>query len=145
MRPTRSLHVLLVASTASLVTLSAPAHHSYAQFDRCHPVALEGDIQNVEWANPHIVISLKTADATSYRLEWFNLPQLQSAGLSTGTLKTGDHVVITGSATRDPALRLVSLLTEIRRPSDGWSWTRPPRPESLDCEAQAASAAKPPV
>jgi hypothetical protein len=141
MRTSRSLYALLVASTASLVTLSAPAHHSYAQFDRCHPVALEGDIQNVEWANPHIVINLKTVDAASYRVEWFNLPQLQSAGLATGTLKTGDHVVITGSATRDPELKLLSLVTEIRRPSDGWSWTRPPRPESLECGA--AASAKP--
>jgi uncharacterized protein DUF6152 len=139
----RCLYVLLVSSTASLVTLSAPAHHSYAQFDRCHPVALEGDIQNVAWANPHIVIDLRTVDETSYRVEWFNLQQLQNAGLATETLKTGDHVVITGAATRDPALRLVSLVSEIRRTSDGWSWTRPPRPVSPGCEAEAASAAKP--
>jgi hypothetical protein len=143
MKASRSLSVLLVASTASLVTLSAPAHHSYAQFDRCHPVSIEGDILNVEWANPHIVIDLKAVDATTYRVEWFNLPQLQNAGLATETLKTGDHVVITGSATRDATLKLVSLLTEIRRPSDGWSWTRPPRPELLDCGAETASAAKP--
>ena len=141
MRTSRSLNVLVVASTASLVTLSAPAHHSYAQFDRCHPVALEGDIQNVEWANPHIVISLKAADATSYRVEWFNLQQLQNAGLATETLKTGDHVFITGSATRDPERKLLSLVTEIRRPSDGWSWTRPPPQATLDCEAEAAKPA----
>jgi hypothetical protein len=143
MRTSRSLQALLVASTASFVTLSAPAHHSYAQFDRCHPVALEGDIENVEWANPHIVINLMTVDAASYRVEWFNLQQLQHAGLATETLKTGDHVIITGSATRDPARKLLSLVTEIRRPSDGWSWTRPPRPAALDCEAEAVSAAKP--
>ena len=143
MRTSRSLYLLLVGSTGSLITLPAPAHHSYAQFDRCHPVALEGDIQNVQWVNPHIVIDLKTVDAKSYRVEWFNLPQLQNAGLGTETLKSGDHVVITGSATRDPQLKLLSLVTEIRRPSDGWSWTRPPRPETLDCEAAAVSAGKP--
>jgi hypothetical protein len=137
-RTSRSLYAFLIGSTASLITFSAPAHHSYAQFDRCHPVALEGDIQNVEWVNPHIVINLKTADAKSYRVEWFNLPQLESAGLATETLQAGDHVVITGSATRNPELKLLSLVTEIRRPSDGWSWTRPPRPETLDCAAQAA-------
>jgi hypothetical protein len=134
MNASRSLLVLLVASTASLITFSAPAHHSYAQFDRCNAVSLEGDVQNVEWANPHIVIDLKTADATTYRVEWFNLQQLQSAGLAPETLKTGDHVVITGNAWRDPNVKLVSLVSEIRRPSDGWSWTRPPRPLPADCQ-----------
>lgn len=122
-----------VAIAACLTWIPAHAHHSYAQFDRCKIVALEGEITSVAWVNPHIVIDLKTKDVPAYRVEWFNLTQLEQAGIAAQILKTGDHVVITGSETRDPALRLMSLVSQIRRPSDGWNWTRAPRPAPTGC------------
>jgi hypothetical protein len=121
-----------VAMIAACLSLSqAHAHHSYAQFDRCQRVTLEGEINKVEWVNPHIVIDLRTQDVPSYRVEWMALQQLERAGIATQALKAGDHVVITGHAWRDPAFKLLSLLSEVRRPSDGWSWTRErPTPEN---------------
>lgn len=114
-----------VAAIAACFGMSqADAHHSYAQFDHCQRVTLEGEINKVEWVNPHIVIDLRTKDVPSYRIEWMALQQLERAGIAAETLKAGDHVVITGHAWRDPALKLLSLLSEVRRPSDGWSWTR---------------------
>ncbi|HUQ51586.1 MAG TPA: DUF6152 family protein [Gammaproteobacteria bacterium] len=109
---------------ATLALAPAQAHHSYAAFDRCTPVELEGEIANVEWANPHIRISLRTAEVASYSVEWFSLIQMERAGLAAEVLKTGDHVVITGKAMRDPSMKILSLVTEIRRTSDGWTWTR---------------------
>ena len=114
---------------------TASAHHSYALFDRCKAVALEGEITSVEWVNPHIVIDLKTPDVPAYRVEWFSLGQLEQARIPAETLKTGDHVVITGSAMRDPATKVLSLVSEIRRPSDGWSWKRAERPAPTGCTA----------
>ena len=79
-----------VAVFAAAFALSqAQAHHSYAAFDRCTPLSLEGEI---------------------------------------------DRVVVTGNPLRDESKKVLSLLTEIRRPSDGWSWMRPtPRERPLDC------------
>jgi len=125
-----------LAVSLACIAVAAHAHHSYAQFDRCTSVMLEGEIVKVEWANPHIVIDLKTDAVKGYRVEWFNLTQLEQAGVATGTLKAGDHVLITGSAMRDPELKVLSLVSEIRRPSDGWSWTGPPRPLAPGCTAQ---------
>ena len=117
--------IATVAAIAACFCMSqAYAHHSYAQFDHCQPVTLEGEVNYVEWINPHIVISLRTNDVPSYRVEWMALLQLERAGIAVETLKAGDHVVITGRAWRDPALKLLSLLSEVRRPSDGWTWTR---------------------
>jgi hypothetical protein len=134
--------VASTAATAAVTTMAAfsalrpaHAHHSYAQFDRCTSVALEGEIMSVEWVNPHIRIDLKTSDVPSYFIEWFSLGQLQQAGIEAETLKAGDRVVVTGSAMRDPAVKLLSLLSEIRRPSDGWSWARAPRPMPTSCAA----------
>jgi hypothetical protein len=132
-----SRNALPLAALAACFALSpAHAHHSYAQFDRCKSVALEGEITSVEWVNPHIMIKLKTQDVPSYRVEWFSLGQLEAAGIAADTLKTGDHVVVLGNAMRDPELKVLSLLSEIRRPSDGWSWKRAPRPPQTGCETQ---------
>jgi hypothetical protein len=43
-------------------------------------------------------------------------------------------VIITGAAMRDPNLKVLSLLSEIRRPSDGWRWARE-RPVPETCAA----------
>ncbi|HJR70654.1 MAG TPA: DUF6152 family protein [Gammaproteobacteria bacterium] len=126
-----SRFVFAAAVVAGSIAGAAYAHHSYAAFDRCKPVALEGEINKVEWVNPHIVIDLRTKDVSNYRIEWFALGQLAQADIATETLRTGDHVVITGAPMRDPNLRVLSLLSEIRRPSDGWRWGRErPLPEA---------------
>ena len=127
------------ASWAALIVSAlgcsaAHAHHGYAQYDRCTSVSLEGDIASIEWANPHIVLGLKTSSA-DYRVEWFTLDRLARAGLTQDALKLGDHVVITGKVMRDPAQKVMSLVSEIRRPSDGFSWTQP-RPVPADCVHQ---------
>jgi Family of unknown function (DUF6152) len=103
---------------------AAHAHHSYAQYDRCEAVTIEGKIERIEWTNPHIILSVKT-DETIYRVEWFTMLQLAQAGLDERALKSSDEVVITGSKNRNPELNVMTLLTAISRPSDGWSWSRP--------------------
>jgi hypothetical protein len=123
----------LLGVVAAAACGSAGAHHSYAQFETCKRVAIEGAITGVEWANPHVLITVRTADEGSYRIEWSSLQQLGAMGVSTDQLRTGDHVVITGSAHRDPAVKVVTLLTEIRKPSDGWMWTRD-RPIPENCK-----------
>jgi hypothetical protein len=126
--------VFVAAVAASSIAGDVYAHHSYAAFDRCKPVALEGKIDKVEWVNPHIVIELRAKDAGPYRIEWFALGQLAQADIAAGTLQTGDHVIITGAPMRDPSLKVLSLLSEIRRPSDGWVWARE-RQRPQDCPA----------
>lgn len=116
--------VFVAAVAASSIAGDVHAHHSYAAFDRCKPVALEGEIDNVEWVNPHIVIDLRTKDVGTYRIEWFALNQLVQRGIATGSLQSGDHVIITGAPMRDPNLKVLSLVSEIRRPGDGWRWAR---------------------
>ena len=102
---------------------SISAHHSYAAYDREHPVSIEGDIEQVAYENPHTVLTIRNATA-DYTVEWGALFQLQRWNVAPGTLKVGDHVIVTGSAWRDPSVRKLSIITDIRRPSDGWHWSR---------------------
>lgn len=121
---------------AALALAPAQAHHSYAAFDQCKTVVLEGEINGVEWVNPHILIDLRTEDVAHYRIEWFSLDQLNRAEIPAETLKPGDRVVITGNAIRDPSLRVMSRLSAIHRARDDWSWVRSqPRLTPTDCAA----------
>ena len=103
--------------------VAASAHHSYAAFDREHPVSIEGEVTQVVYGNPHVVISVRAADAT-YSVEWGNLNQMDRWNVTKTTLATGDHVIVTGSVTYARTDHRLSIVTSIQRPADGWNWSR---------------------
>ena len=103
------------------------AHHSYASFDREHPVTIEGTIGRVVFANPHVVLAVQTADKL-YNVEWGNLGQMNHWAVTKDTLNVGDHVRVTGSKTFDPADNRFSIVLKVERVSDGRSWGRQATP-----------------
>jgi len=120
---TRTL-MLTLAVLAAALPVTLDAHHSYAAFDREHPVSIEGEITQVVFANPHVVLTVRAADA-DYTVEWLSMFQLTGRyRVAKGTLTAGDHVVVTARATRNPSEHRLSLVTDVRRPRDGWSWSR---------------------
>jgi hypothetical protein len=122
-------NVAIACAAVVLLAATLDAHHSYAAFDREHPVAVEGDIESLLFANPHVVIGLRAADG-SYKVEWGALNQMVRWKITHDTLNVGDHVIVTAARTHDPADRRLSIVSEIRRPLDGWRWSRnaPPLP-----------------
>jgi len=115
---------IALAAAVLALAASAAAHHSYAAFDRDHPVAIEGDIDRMVFANPHVTFALRSGE-TTYSVEWGNLNQMNRYGVTGTTLAPGDHVVVTGSITFDKTDHRLSIVKSIRRPSDGWIWPRP--------------------
>jgi hypothetical protein len=116
--------VVSAASAILLLATSAFAHHSYGEFDRDHPITVEGVVQQVVLGNPHAIIQVRTDKNIVYTAEWGNALQLARTGVKAGTLRAGDRVVLTGSPLKDPSFHTISLVTEIRRPADGWRWLR---------------------
>ena len=55
--------VALTLAAVALAAASLDAHHSYAVFDREHPVSIEGDIERVVFGNPHVILAVRAADA----------------------------------------------------------------------------------
>ena len=113
----------LTFAAICLAGTAVSAHHSYAAYDRDHPVSIEGDISQVLYANPHVILTVRTSEA-EYTVEWLSLYQVSRWIVAKGKLAVGDHIVLTGRALRDRSEHRISLVTDIRRPSDGWIWSR---------------------
>ena len=139
---------ILLAAVLWTCTGTSPvqAHHAYGLFfDLCRSVTIEGRVDAVQWKDPHVFLELTLDDGTTHRAEWTSTQGLARTGVAADTLKAGDRIVVTGSTWKDRALmepatralvsdpppKLVSALTQIRRASDGWSWTRDGGPR--DC------------
>lgn len=118
---TRFFAVLLCVASAGTVAL---AHHSYGGYIREQNVSIEGVLDQVTVANPHGILMLRTDDGTMFTAEWASATQLQRAGVVPGMLAVGDRVIVRGSPARDPESHRLSLLTEVRRPRDGWQWLK---------------------
>jgi ABC-type oligopeptide transport system substrate-binding subunit len=105
---------------------AAAAHHP-PRFDRCKLYTVEGEVQSVDWVNPHVNVSIKSGDGMTYNLVWLNLQQLSLAGIQKDALKVGDRVVVKGSKQSEDATHVSMLLTEIRKTNDGLEWSQPPQ------------------
>jgi hypothetical protein len=130
---------LAAALWAGSAASAVEAHHAYGSFfDLCKSLTIEGRIDSVQWKDPHVFMQLALDDATAYRAEWTSPAALSRSGLRADTLKAGDRIAVTGSTWKDRALmepatralvsdpppKTVSALTQVRRASDGWNWTR---------------------
>src|SRR5262245_49276702 len=120
-----SMRIAVCTFLLAAILGAAPlrAHHSYASFDREHPVSIEGTLEKVQLVNPHVLLTIKTSEAVTYRVEGRTIQGVARGGHNPGSLKEAHHVVVIGAAKRDPDDHTVSLLTEGRRPADGWAWS----------------------
>ncbi len=83
---------LLIVSTAAL------AHHSFAMFDRGRDMIVTGTVQRVDYANPHVWLTLTVVNDESqeevWALEGGNLMGLYRGGWYKDTVKAGDEVTV---------------------------------------------------
>jgi hypothetical protein len=127
------------------------AHHSYGTFfDLCTRLTIEGQVESVQWKSPHVWLDVKTDDGTVHHTEWTGPQNLERDGVRPDSVKAGDRILVTGSPFKDPAvirqsypafkgdsvLNVISALTQVRRPSDGWNWTGGPPSIPPECAAR---------
>jgi|KBSMisStandDraft_5_1062788.scaffolds.fasta_scaffold681732_1 hypothetical protein len=114
---------LLGAALATSVTVSA--HHGYAGFfdPKDRTVAVEGDLVDLVYGNPHVVMKIRAADSTVYTVTWQAARWVErQARVTKSTFHLGDHLMIVGAPSRDPKSREVTRVREVRRMADGWAW-----------------------
>jgi hypothetical protein len=97
--------------------------HSHTNLLLEKQVSVEGKLEELRYANPHVVLKIRTAEGVVYSAEWQGASWLQfHAHVMLTTLRVGDHVIVSGSPSRDPALRELVRLKEVRRPRDEWTY-----------------------
>jgi hypothetical protein len=105
---------------------AAAAHHSYSAYHLDQLLEFEGNVESLEWANPHSMLKVRIG-ATTYLFEWAAPNGLTRQGIEPDTLKAGDRLVLKGNPHREMAQNGVVRLRSIVRPSDGWNWPAPGR------------------
>jgi len=112
-------------AASALFAANAYPHHSFAAtYIENQSVTIEGDLVTFELRNPHSFVNVMVKDTDGqmvrYLVEWGSTTQLQGK-ITRDTLKSGDHIIITGNPARNADDHRVRLVT-LRRPKDGWSW-----------------------
>ena len=114
--------VALVVLAGGAIT---SAHHSYAAFfdPKEKTVAVEGQLESILYANPHVIMKIRAADSTVYTITWQAMTWVErQAGVTKSTFQIGDHLIVVGAPSRDAASHEVTLVREVRRPADQWMW-----------------------
>jgi len=119
---------ILWAVLGILVLAGGPvlAHHSYAGFYRPteRTVQIEGDLQSILYANPHVVMKIRDAHATVHTVTWQAATWVEKhSGVTKNTFAVGDHLIIIGAPARDESSPDVTQVRDVRRPRDNWHWT----------------------
>lgn len=118
--------LLSFAALALLGTVPVSSHHSFgAYYFEDQSVAIEGDVLQFDYRNPHAWVHITSVDingkAQKVSAEWAGPGRLKQQGITKDTLKPGDRVIITGSPSRDESEYKVHL-KGIERRADGWKW-----------------------
>jgi hypothetical protein len=123
--------ILALVGFLFLVSAAATgAHHSYAEFSN-NIVSVEGTLEKVMFANPHVTLTIRTKDSSVYTALWVAAFNLENRGMKATDLKPGDVIVVSGTPARNPEVHEIARLREVRRVSDGWLWSRTGRGQTI--------------
>ncbi len=90
--------------------ITAPAHHAFsANYDLTKIGTVEGVVEEVFWANPHVHYYLRVRTEGSEELwdvEDANLNSMASRGWNRNTISAGDEIRVTGRMGRDSKRRI---------------------------------------
>jgi len=103
------MNLKLIVFTAALgvgASGIALAHHSFAaEFDGNKPIRIEGTLSRLEWMNPHSYFYVDVKDDKGNVVTWgcegANPGVLSRRGMSKGSIKLGDNMIVDGYAAKD--------------------------------------------
>lgn len=105
---------LLSLLSLALLPAATTAHHSFAIYSN-ERIEMEGDIVDIRWQNPHVIVELRTMGVNGeeiWHMEGGSPTNLQRTGVTRELLQPGDHVRVYGlPARREPfMLALANVL-----------------------------------
>jgi len=116
----------LILAVALVASGPVYGHHSFAlSYLEDQSVSIAGELVEFDYRNPHAWIHVAAVDkggkTQTVGAEWASASRLKIQGITTETLKIGDHLILTGSPSRDPQEYRMHL-KQLERPADGWKW-----------------------
>jgi hypothetical protein len=105
----------MIAGGCAAAAIAAPAlaHHSPSRFDRAQTVAFEGVVTGVEWANPHVYLTVEQATESGETIAWevetVGPSALRRVGWARDTLSVGDRISLTGNPDRNAERKSLNL------------------------------------
>ncbi len=95
----------LVASVLGGCSLAAHAHHSVsAWFDTASMTEIEGEVTEYRWQNPHVMFTLRVADAEGggvlWDIETLSISGISRWGITQDLFKVGDRLRVAGNPAR---------------------------------------------
>ena len=102
---------------AVVIRLPASAHHSWARYDGDNVITITGNITEIAWASPHVVVQFTVpgdGEPTAWTMEMDPPTLLNRYGLRHDTLKAGMRVKLTGVRAKSgaPMMRAVTIEVE---------------------------------
>jgi uncharacterized protein DUF6152 len=115
--------VLVFALVIGLCAAGVSAHHAIsAVYDSRQPITIDGLVREFHLINPHPYLVIDVTSDTGVREQWRgeldNRHELVEIGVTAGTFKPGDRVVVKGSAGRTEPRSLYVL--RLDRAADGF-------------------------
>jgi len=98
--------VSLIAVAATVFTVPAFAHHSFAMFDAEKTITMQGTVKEFEWTNPHSWLRVtvkdeKTGKQALWALELSSPARLTTMGMHANSVRPGDSVSVTFHPMKD--------------------------------------------
>jgi len=106
---------LRVAIVSALILIdagqTASAHHSFsAVYDDSKLITISGVVTQFKFVNPHALMSMEVADASgkvaTWVVEFAGRLNLSNVGWTADSIKTGEHVTVTGNPTHTGSERI---------------------------------------
>lgn len=96
-----------------MVFQNAVAHHAFsANYDINSPGTVQGVVEEVFWANPHVHFYIRVINDAGtdelWDVEWSHLKGMGARGWNRDTLRVGDEIRVTGHLGRD-GTRMISI------------------------------------
>lgn len=108
------------------VANTATAHHP-PLMENCIALTFTGEVEQVNWRNPHVELVIRADDGESHFVSWLNPQQLGLAGIDRDSIRAGERVIVTVGSHEDSVVPRPQLLAAITRLSDGWEWSQTPQ------------------
>lgn len=86
---------LAAFATVAIAASAASAHHSFAMFDKEHPVELQGTVKSWEFTNPHswlVMVVMKNGRPTEINVEGASVLTLVRQGFGLNTFTPGEKL-----------------------------------------------------